>query len=61
MNELIVEGLTPGDFLLLQQIITTYNISISSDIDWAHHKYICGLKRASILLGRGVYRLLVRR
>jgi|TARA_R110000803_G_scaffold134757_1_gene201792 hypothetical protein len=35
MNELIVEGLTPGDFLLLQQIITTYNISISSDIDWA--------------------------
>jgi hypothetical protein len=34
MNELIVEGLTPPDFLLLQKLITTYNISISSDIDW---------------------------
>ena len=34
MNELIVEGLTSEDFVLLQKIISTYNISVSSDIEW---------------------------
>jgi hypothetical protein len=34
MNELIVEGLTPEDFRLLQKIISTYNISVASDIKW---------------------------
>ncbi len=34
MNELIVEGLTPEDFVLLQKIISTYNVSVSSDIRW---------------------------
>ena len=35
MNELVVEGLTPEDFLLLKEIITTFNISLSSDIEFA--------------------------
>lgn len=35
MNELVVEGLTPEDFLLLKEIITTFNVSLSSDIEFA--------------------------
>lgn len=32
MEELIVEGLTEEDFILLEQILKTYSITLNSDI-----------------------------
>lgn len=32
MSEIIVEGLCPEDFKILEKILKTYNVSLSSDI-----------------------------
>ncbi len=34
MNEVIVEGLEPKDFIILEKILRTYKISIDSDISF---------------------------
>jgi len=34
MEELIVEGLQESDFILLEQILRTYNVSIGSEISF---------------------------
>jgi hypothetical protein len=34
MEELIVEGITPEDLLLLKRIIETYTVSIKSEISF---------------------------
>ena len=34
MEELIVEGITPEDLLLLKKIIETYTVSIKSEISF---------------------------
>ena len=34
MDELIVEGITPGDLLLLKRIIETYPASINSEVSF---------------------------
>jgi hypothetical protein len=34
MNEIIVEGLQESDFLLLEEILKTYSVSINSSISF---------------------------
>ena len=34
MDELIVEGITPSDFLLIKKILETYSITIESEISF---------------------------
>jgi hypothetical protein len=32
MEELVIEGLTPSDFITLEKILKTYKVSLSDDI-----------------------------
>lgn len=34
MNEVIVEGLEPNDFVILEKILRTYKVSLESDISF---------------------------
>jgi hypothetical protein len=34
MNEVIVEGLEPNDFVVLEKILKTYKVSLESDVSF---------------------------